>query len=292
MTNPFSTNPEDPNARQHDQGDQSGLNEPPAQPIQASQPEQAPNPFNPNSNPEASANPVNPAYEPQGDSGQYGQPAQSVPPTQPGYVPLPGEQPTQGYGEPYGYGQNPNDQASYGQNPYGQPAAGYAPQPGQPGQYGQQPYGQNPYAQPAYGYPVPPQNQSWNVMAVAGFICSFFIAIAGLILSIIGLRQIKRTGEKGRGLAIAGIIISAVQMVLVVLVIILVVIGAAAGAFDVTYHSGNGDHDYYDTDYGYYDDASATSTSAADRARAAVPGSEAAHTASIDAIIADTYAAL
>ena len=61
------------------------------------------------------------------------------------------------------------------------------------------------------GYPAP---QRYNGVAVAGFILSFFIALAGLICSIIGLKQAKERGEKGRGLAIAGIIISALSIVL------------------------------------------------------------------------------
>ena len=61
------------------------------------------------------------------------------------------------------------------------------------------------------GYPAP---QRYNGVAVAGFILSFFIALAGLICSIIGLKQTKERGEKGRGLAIAGIIISALSIVL------------------------------------------------------------------------------
>jgi uncharacterized membrane protein len=45
-------------------------------------------------------------------------------------------------------------------------------------------------------------------MAIAGFILSFFCSILGLIFSIVGLNQIKQTGQGGRGLAIAGIVIS------------------------------------------------------------------------------------
>ncbi len=52
-------------------------------------------------------------------------------------------------------------------------------------------------------------------MAVAGFVCSLFIGIVGLILSIIALNQINNSnGElSGRGLAIAGIWISAASMI-------------------------------------------------------------------------------
>ena len=69
------------------------------------------------------------------------------------------------------------------------------------------------YAPENAGY-RPRENQKSNSMALAGFICSFFVSLVGLILSIIGYRKSKeRTGE-GRGLAIAGIIISIVSMVL------------------------------------------------------------------------------
>ena len=53
-----------------------------------------------------------------------------------------------------------------------------------------------------------------NTMAVVGFIFSFLISIVGLILCIIAKNQIKTRGERGDGLATAGIIISIVSMVL------------------------------------------------------------------------------
>ena len=56
------------------------------------------------------------------------------------------------------------------------------------------------------------QQESWNGMAIAGFVLSFFFAVVGLILSIIAYRQTKQTGEKGKELALAGIIISAVEL--------------------------------------------------------------------------------
>ncbi|WP_223846870.1 DUF4190 domain-containing protein [Bifidobacterium rousetti] len=300
-------------------------------PFQSEAGAPAENPFNPS--PASPVNPAyepqgDSALYGQPAQPEYGQNNPYAAPSQPaGYAPQPQQENGAGYGEqPYGYGtpataQNgQNGQTAYGQtpqNPYAQPvqpAYGQPyeqpyeqygqsqnpyvqPQPGydytQSG-YGQPGYGQPGYSQPGYGYPAP-QNPGWNVMAVVGFALSFFVAIAGLILSIIGLRQIKRTGEKGRGLAIAGIVISVVQMLFVIVIIVIFAAAAAAGAFDATYHDSYGHgYDYEDTDYGYYDDAEATSAadSAAARVRAAVPGSEAARTAAIDAIIADTYAAL
>ena len=56
--------------------------------------------------------------------------------------------------------------------------------------------------------------QLTNTMAIVGFVMSFFNGLIGLIFSIIGMSQIKKTGEPGKGYALAGIIISAVSMFL------------------------------------------------------------------------------
>lgn len=53
-----------------------------------------------------------------------------------------------------------------------------------------------------------------NAIAIVGFVLSFFVAIAGLVCSIIGYKAAKNEGREHGGLALAGIIISAVSMVL------------------------------------------------------------------------------
>jgi peptidyl-prolyl cis-trans isomerase B (cyclophilin B) len=45
-------------------------------------------------------------------------------------------------------------------------------------------------------------------MAVASLICAFVFAPLGIVFGHISLSQIKRTGEEGRGLAVAGLVIS------------------------------------------------------------------------------------
>lgn len=70
-------------------------------------------------------------------------------------------------------------------------------------------------------------NQS-NTMAIVGFIFSFFIAIVGLICSIIGFKKAPELGGNGKGLAIAGIIISAISIVVTVILVVSLIIGAAA----------------------------------------------------------------
>ena len=53
-----------------------------------------------------------------------------------------------------------------------------------------------------------------NTMALIGFILSFFVALAGLIVSIIAYKNAKKPEFNGDGksFALAGIIISAVSM--------------------------------------------------------------------------------
>ncbi|MDQ4503732.1 DUF4190 domain-containing protein [Sinomonas sp. ASV322] len=60
-----------------------------------------------------------------------------------------------------------------------------------------------------------------NTLAIVSLIGAFFIPIVGVITGFIALGQIKRTGENGRGLAIAGIIIGIAGTVLWSLVVVL-----------------------------------------------------------------------
>lgn len=57
-------------------------------------------------------------------------------------------------------------------------------------------------------------SQDGNAVAIVGFVMSFFVALAGLICSIIGYRKAVNEGAPHKGLALAGIIISAVNMFL------------------------------------------------------------------------------
>lgn len=83
-----------------------------------------------------------------------------------------------------------------------------------------QPYSSSPGA--------PAQRDTYNVLAIVGFIASFFVSIVGIVLGFVALSQIKRTGEKGRGLALAAIIIGFVAIALTILLVILFVVAAAS----------------------------------------------------------------
>ncbi len=62
--------------------------------------------------------------------------------------------------------------------------------------------------------PAAPASDRYNVLAIVGFILAFVVNIGGLVVSIIALSQIKKTGERGHGLALAGVIISALSIVI------------------------------------------------------------------------------
>ncbi len=68
------------------------------------------------------------------------------------------------------------------------------------------------------------------VASIAGTAVCGIGSIVGIILGYIALNQIKRTGEQGRGMAVAGIIIGYVIVALVVLYIVVVVIIATSSS--------------------------------------------------------------
>ncbi|WP_072804260.1 DUF4190 domain-containing protein [Rhodococcoides yunnanense] len=107
------------------------------------------------------------------------------------------------------------------------------PPPGQPYWNGQQ----------TYGYQQPPAT---NGLAIAALIGAIVLAPLGIILGHISLSRIKRTGEQGRGLALAGCIIGYIFTSIWVLSIVwlLALAGAVASAFD-GYDSDDYSSDYY-----------------------------------------------
>ena len=85
------------------------------------------------------------------------------------------------------------------------PYSGYPPPP------------QGGYPTEYYGYP---QRRPTNGMAIASLVCAFLFAPLGILFGHLSLSQIKRTGEEGRGLAIAGLVISYVVTVLAIMVVV------------------------------------------------------------------------
>lgn len=121
---------------------------------------------------------------------------------------------------------------------YPPPSPGYGayppPPPGPPG-YGGHPGGYGTPYDP-YGPPVP---MGTNNLATASLVTSIigallslfcclggFLPVVAIVLGIAALNQIRQTNQQGRGLAIAGIVIGAVT---VVLLIVLFMVGVAIG---------------------------------------------------------------
>jgi hypothetical protein len=105
---------------------------------------------------------------------------------------------------------------SYGNQPggYGPPQGGGYDSSGGYGSggYGTPPGGHDPYGGYGYGAPQPRGNNGMAiaalVMGIAGLFACGITSIVGAVLGHISLSQIKRTGEEGRGMAIAGLVLS------------------------------------------------------------------------------------
>ena len=96
---------------------------------------------------------------------------------------------------------------------------GYSPPPPPPGGYGL-PSSSGLGAPQPLGYPPAPPGNATNRFAIyslissgVGWVCCGAGSIAGIILGVLALKQIKRTGEGGRGLAIAAIVIGSLSLV-------------------------------------------------------------------------------
>jgi len=107
----------------------------------------------------------------------------------------------------------PNPYPDYQEYPAEPPPGGYPPEP-PPGGY-----------PPGYpgAYPAPAPRPT-NTFAVASLVCAFVFAPLGVLFGHISLSQIKRTGEEGRGLAIAGLVIGYVLTALAIIVIVVSVL--------------------------------------------------------------------
>ena len=127
---------------------------------------------------------------------------------------------------PPGWGYDPT---SVGQPPaYGQPP----PPPPPPYGWGYDPAAMANYPPPYGGYPAP---RGTNGLAIASLVCSlasplfcYFPSIVGIVLGVIALNQLKQTGQDGRGLALAGIIVGAAVIALAVIGIVLYILFFAA----------------------------------------------------------------
>jgi hypothetical protein len=134
------------------------------------------------------------------------------------------------------YPQPPADQGSQAPQPAYPPPPGAYPPPPYPapqqphGEYGQQPYGAPPpYGAPQpYGAYPPPPKPGFNGFAIASLVLSI---VGGILLSVIfgivALVQTRRSGQKGRGLAIAGLAVSALWLVGIAIGVVIAIASSA-----------------------------------------------------------------
>lgn len=119
--------------------------------------------------------------------------------------------------------------------PLDYPAAAGLPPP----LYPMQPQGPTGYPQPyptypsypAYGYP---QHRGTSGMAIGSLVCSALGLVVclpapiGVILGIMAMRETKRTGQEGYGLAVAAVIIGGLVTAGIVLYILFLIVMVAA----------------------------------------------------------------
>lgn len=72
------------------------------------------------------------------------------------------------------------------------------------------------------------QNTGTNGMAIASFVCAFLCSLLAVIFGHIALSQIGKTGQGGRGLAIAGLVLGYIGVGIGIFVW-LALVGAASG---------------------------------------------------------------
>jgi hypothetical protein len=75
--------------------------------------------------------------------------------------------------------------------------------------------------------PAPAPGAPWNVLAIVSLITSLVgFSLAGVITGHLSLSQLRTSGEQGRGLALAGVIVGYASLAIAVVAV--VVITAAA----------------------------------------------------------------
>jgi hypothetical protein len=75
---------------------------------------------------------------------------------------------------------------------------------------------------------LPKNTTKWNPLAVVGFITAFVPvwSLAAPIMGVIALSQIKRTKERGKGLAIASIVLPIIFLIAVVSLVVVLILAA------------------------------------------------------------------
>lgn len=173
---------------------------------------------------------VNPGPDQPSHGHEY-PPLDNTPPPPDAYAPVDyptnAGQPPTAYPGPYDA--PPSGMPYPGYPPPGYPQGGYPP-PAMPGMpYQQYPGGYDPYQ--------PPRPTGTNGKAIASLVTSLaglafcgLPSIVGLVLGVIAMRETKRTGQEGHGLALAGVIVGALAVVGWLLYAVVIIIALAVSS--------------------------------------------------------------
>lgn len=123
---------------------------------------------------------------------------------------------------------DPYQPASTNQPPSPYQSSPYQSSPGQQSGASQPPGGYR----PPDGYDQAPSDptQTTSILAILGLVLAFLLAPVGLVLSVLALPKTGRGRQKGRGLAIAGVIVSIFNMILGIVLIAAIIQGVSAGS--------------------------------------------------------------
>lgn len=123
-----------------------------------------------------------------------------------------------------GYSQGYDYQQPYEGYSQGQPFEGYSQgQPSANYTYNQFPYAQPSYSTAGYAPNTPTQGYSspqWNTFAILSVVFLFVCMPASLALGFLALSEIKKTGERGKVLAIVSICVSGFFVALLALLLL------------------------------------------------------------------------
>ena len=74
----------------------------------------------------------------------------------------------------------------------------------------------------------PPASQRTNTLAIVALVLAFFVSLGAVICGHIALAQIKRTGEQGRGLAIAALVLGYIGIAVGLLFLVFYIVAVSA----------------------------------------------------------------
>lgn len=91
-------------------------------------------------------------------------------------------------------------------------------------------YGQPPVQSVGYG---PPIARRTNVLSIVALVAAFFVPLVAVVCGWVSLRQIARTGENGRPLAITALVLGGIGCAFWVLFWVLIIVNG--GSFSYSY---------------------------------------------------------